>query len=77
MAKSIAEKGPRILQTYRNVCGVLEKIGGSEMLSHRFVTPDRQVQETRFANGWNVLVNFDKQKAYRSEKRHQPWPPVL
>ena len=62
--QSIAEKGERILQSYRNVCGVLEKIGGSEMISHRFLTPDRQVQETRFANGWAVVVNFDRKNAY-------------
>ena len=67
-SRSIAAKGPRMLQTYRNVCGVLEKIGGSEMLSHRFVTANRLVQETRFANGWAVVVNFDKHHAYRSEQ---------
>jgi hypothetical protein len=61
---SIGHKGQRILQTYHNVCGVLEKIGGSEMISHRFLTPDREVQESRFANGWGVMVNFHKERPY-------------
>jgi hypothetical protein len=65
--QSIADKGPRMLQTYRNVGGVLEKIGGSEMLSHRFLTPDRQVQETGFANGWRVVVNFHEDQPYQAE----------
>jgi hypothetical protein len=34
------------------------------MLSHQFLTPDRQVQETRFANGWAVVVNFDGKNSY-------------
>ena len=28
------------------------------MLSHRWLTPDRAVQETRFANGVIVTANF-------------------
>lgn len=65
--QTIKDKGERILQSHRNICGVLEKIAGSEMLSHRFLTPDRQVQETRFANGWAVVVNFGKEKPYSRE----------
>lgn len=48
----------RYLQTYRDVCGWHEKIGFDEMIDHRFVTDDRQVQETRFSSGWTVVVNF-------------------
>ncbi|MGH8071174.1 MAG: glycoside hydrolase [Candidatus Entotheonellia bacterium] len=65
--RSIVEKGERMLQTYRNVGGVLEKIGGSEMVSHRFLTPDRQVQETRFGNGWGVIANFHQERPYIGE----------
>lgn len=64
---NIERKGDRILQSCRNIGGVLEKTGGSEMLSHRFVTVDRQVQETRFDNGWAVRVNFGKAGAYSGE----------
>jgi hypothetical protein len=49
------------LRTYRNVCKLHEAIATSEMLSHTFVTQDRAVQETRFANGTRVLVNFGEQ----------------
>jgi len=65
--RSLAAKGQRMLQTYRNVCGGLEKIGGNEMISHRFLTADRQVQETRFANGWGVIVNFHKERLFTDE----------
>jgi hypothetical protein len=43
-------------------------VATSEMLSHRFVTPDRAVQETRFANGTIVLVNFGE-KPYTAGRR--------
>ena len=49
----------------------MEKIGGSEMLSHQFLTEDRQVQETRFANGWAVVVNFDGKNSYMCENRER------
>jgi hypothetical protein len=63
---NVKAKGPRILQSYRAICGALEKTAGSEMLTHRFLTPDRQVQQTEFANGWRVTVNFDAQKPYQA-----------
>ena len=46
------------LRTYRNTCKLHEAVATREMLSHRFVTPDRAVQETRFADGTRVVVNF-------------------
>lgn len=61
--QNIEQKGERILKSCRDICGVLEKIGGCEMLSHRFLSPDRQAQETRFANGWAVAVNFHQTQA--------------
>jgi hypothetical protein len=48
----------RYLRTYRNVCGWHEQIGFEEMIDHRFLSRDRLVQETRFASGWAVVVNF-------------------
>jgi hypothetical protein len=43
-------------------------VGGHEMLSHRFLTPDRQVQQTRFANGWSVIVNFSPEQPFECEQ---------
>jgi hypothetical protein len=71
---SIEHKGQRILQTYRDVCGVLERIGGSEMTSHRFLTADRAVQESRFANGWGVMVNFHNERPYTGGEEKQIAP---
>ncbi len=46
------------VESYRNICPWLEKIGYDEMVSHRFVTPDRKVQESVFSSGKKVIVNF-------------------
>jgi hypothetical protein len=48
----------RFAQSYRNVCDVARKVGYSEMTDHRFLMPDRDVQQTTFANGVKVTVNF-------------------
>jgi len=50
----------RYLQSYRNVCGWHEKIGFDEMTNHRFLSSDRMVQETRFASGSGMVVNFGR-----------------
>jgi len=46
------------LRTCRNVCPLQQAVAASEMLSHEFLTADRAVQRTRFANGIEVVVNF-------------------
>jgi len=48
----------RFVQSYRSTCPVARAVGYAEMTDHRFLTPDRAVQETRFANGVTVTVNF-------------------
>jgi hypothetical protein len=53
----------RFVASYRNTCEVARAAGYSEMTDHRFLTPDRDVQQTVFANGFTVTVNFG-QKAY-------------
>jgi hypothetical protein len=53
----------RFAQSYKNVCPVARMVGYSEMTDHRFLTPDRDVQQTVFANGTKVTVNFGD-KAY-------------
>jgi len=60
----LADQGARILQSHRLICGFAEKAAGSEMLAHRFLTPDRLVQETRYASGWAVVVNFRRDKPH-------------
>jgi hypothetical protein len=65
-AENIAAKGDRILESYHTICDFTETIGGHEMISHRFLTPDRLVQETRFANGRGVIVNFSEDEPFES-----------
>lgn len=46
------------LQTYRNTCKMHEAVACSELVSHEFVTADRDVQRTRFSDGTVAVVNF-------------------
>lgn len=49
----------RYLQSYHNVVeDVLGKTAGQEMISHRFLSDDQDVQQTLFANGTQITVNF-------------------
>ncbi len=48
----------RFVQSYKNTCPYVRQTGYSEMVAHRFLTPDRSVQQTEFANGQIVTVNF-------------------
>ncbi len=48
----------RFVQSYRTATPVARATGYVEMLSHEWLTPDHTVQQTRFANGVVVTVNF-------------------
>jgi hypothetical protein len=48
----------RFAQSYKDVCPVARAVGYAEMTDHRFLTPDRDVQQTTFANGVTITVNF-------------------
>lgn len=48
----------RFAQSYKDVCPVARAVGYAEMTDHRFLTPDRNVQQTSFANGIAITVNF-------------------
>ena len=48
----------RFVESYKTATPVARATGYSEMLSHRWLTANHAVQETRFANGVVVIVNF-------------------
>ena len=48
----------RFMQSYRDICPLVRRVGYSEMTDHRFLKPDRNVQQTAFANRVTVTVNF-------------------
>ncbi|MCX6902425.1 MAG: DUF5696 domain-containing protein [Verrucomicrobia bacterium] len=48
----------RFVQSYQNTCPHVRKVGYQEMTDHRFLTQDRNVQQTVFANGITITVNF-------------------
>jgi hypothetical protein len=48
----------RFVRSYRTATPVARATGYVEMVSHRWVTGDHSVQQTEFANGVRVTVNF-------------------
>lgn len=46
------------VQSYKNICPWLQQIGYDELVSHRFVTSDHEVQESIFSSGKRAVVNF-------------------
>jgi hypothetical protein len=48
----------RFVQSYQTTCPTARELGYTEMTDHRFLTPDRSVQQTTFANGISITVNF-------------------
>ena len=51
----------RFLQSYQTATPVARATGYSEMLAHRWLSDDHAVQQTEFANGTIVTVNFGDQ----------------
>ncbi|MEI8233098.1 MAG: DUF5696 domain-containing protein [Verrucomicrobiota bacterium] len=47
-----------ILKSCARVSEVYRKIFGAALVSHRWLTEDRNVQQVEFSNGWAVIVNF-------------------
>ena len=54
----------RFVKSYKKVCPVARAVGYSEMTDHRFLTDNRNVQQTKFENDIIITVNFGD-KVYR------------
>ncbi|HEV58880.1 MAG TPA: hypothetical protein ENN87_15525 [Phycisphaerales bacterium] len=52
------ENRERFVQSYRAIGPVVRAVGYAEMTDHVFLTPDRDVQQTVFADGTRITVNF-------------------
>ncbi len=52
------ERKEEFVESWKRVGGIAREAGFSEMTSHRALTEDRSVQETCFANGLSVTVDF-------------------
>ena len=48
----------RFVRSYETTCPYARAVGYAEMTDHRFLTPNRDVQQTSFANGVTITVNF-------------------
>ena len=67
------ENKERFAESYRNICSVARAVGYAEMTDHRFLAADRDVQQTAFANGVTVTVNFgDKTHRLKDGKEVKP-----
>ena len=55
-----SERKAEFVESWKRVGGIARASGFSEMTSHRALAPDRSVQETRFANGLVVTVDFNR-----------------
>jgi hypothetical protein len=52
------ENKARFVRSYQTICPTVRAVGYSEMTDHRLLTADRGVQQTVFANGTVITVNF-------------------
>jgi len=48
----------RFAQSYRTVCPTVREVGYSRMKNHQYLAENRDVQQTTFANGTEIIVNF-------------------
>ena len=58
------ENKERFVRSYKTICPVARTVGYAAMVDHRFLTPDRDVQQTSFSSGTTITVNFGE-KPYR------------
>lgn len=59
----------RVVETEKQLAPVLDAADWQEMTDHEFVTPDRLVQTTRFADGTRIVVNFsEREQLYKDTK---------
>jgi hypothetical protein len=49
---------PQIAESYQRTVPVVQHTGGSELLAFAYLTDDKLVQQTRFANGTTITANF-------------------
>jgi hypothetical protein len=53
------ENFEKFIDGYHLISAVTRNVGYEKMTSHQFITTDWKVQKTTFANGWNIIANFD------------------
>jgi hypothetical protein len=66
------EQKRRFVQSYQASAAITRATALFEMTDHRFLTADRSVQETTFANGVIVRVNFGDQPFNRGDTELVP-----
>lgn len=52
------DRRSEFVESWKRVGKIARSTGFSEMVSHRALNPERTLQETRFANGIVVAVDF-------------------
>jgi hypothetical protein len=51
-------KKDKYVQSYENIKAVRDNVGFEDMVNHSWLTEDRHVQRTDYANGYSVIANF-------------------
>ncbi len=54
----------RFVQSYKDICPIIREVGYAEMTDHRFLSHDRDIQQSKFSNGVTITVNFGN-KSFR------------
>jgi len=57
-------------RVYQNTCPLVRQVATAENDDHRFLTPDRNVQQTRFANGIVVTGELRRGRLYDARRRN-------
>ena len=57
----------RFVQSYKDIYPIIRDVGYAEMTGHRFLSQDRDIQQTTFSNGVTITVNFGSKSFRLSE----------
>jgi len=71
------EQRERIVQTDQFLKPVFEAVGFSPMTGHAFLSDDRKLQQTEFANGAKIVVNFAEETRNAQGVSIEPYNYVL
>jgi len=64
----------RLLESYRHTCKLHEQIGFDEMVSHEYVTADKNVQRTRFRSTEHGARGTEQQTVVTVNFGEEPYP---
>src|SRR5574344_656187 len=70
--KDFSQQQERFVKSYKASAAITYATFDTEMIDHQFLTDDRTVQQTTFANGISVIVNFGDKEFVKNQMRVAP-----